>query len=437
MQQRISLWSQPNFMKLWVGQTVSQFGSQLNIVAFPLIAVTLLHANAAQMGILGALGTLPFLLIGLFAGVYVDSVRRRPLLAMADCLRFVLVAAVPVLYFMHHLIIVDLYIVEFTVGCATVLFDLAYQSYLPSLISRDSLTDGNSKLELSRSTSQIAGPNLGALLVQVLSAPVCLVIDAASYLFSVVAILLIPNTETPPPPQANRKMWSQIREGLAWVFQNRILWSIAACTATSNFFGSLSNTVYVLYLVHGLKLTGAWLGVIYGIGSVGGLLGAIVATRLTKRLGLGRTIILAILFGTLSHLLVPLAPPAAAVAISVLIFSQTIGWGCVTIYNINQVSLRQSITPNHLLGRLNASVRFIIWGSIPLGSLVGGWFGSRVGIYPTLWIGGIGAVFSVVWILLSPVRSLQAQPTIEPVIPFEDTSAGHTPLMADEPAVQS
>jgi MFS family permease len=406
----MSLWRNRDFLLLWGGQTVSQLGSAVTNVALPLAAVLVLRANAAQMGILGAVNMAPFLLVGLFAGVYADRVRRRPLLIAADIGRVVLMGAFPALYLLGRLTMVDLYAIAFLVGSMTVVFDVAYQSYLPAVVSREALVEGNSRLEVTRAVSFVAGPSLGGVLVQWLGAPLAILADALSYVVSVVSLLAIRGREPEPEPASHPTVWGQIGEGLRVVLGNRTLWSIAGCTSTSNFFGSISGAVYVLYVVRALHVSPALLGLIYGVGSVGGLLGALAARRLGLRIGTGATIIAGITVAGLGNLLVPLAPADLVVALPFLLAAQIVsGLGSVT-YNIQQVSLRQAITPDRLLGRMNASMRFIVWGSIPLGSLVGGFLAQRIGLHPTLWLGAAGGLTAGLWIVLSPVRTLRSQP---------------------------
>ncbi len=406
-----SLWRHRDFLLLWAGQTVSQFGEQITFVAFQLTAVLVLRASALQMGVLGAVQMAPFLLVGLFAGVIADRVRRRPLLIAADIGRAVLVGAVPVLWVLGRLTMTDLYVVSFLAGCLSVLFDTAYQSYLPAVVSRQGLVEGNSRLEASRAISQVAGPSLGGGLVQAIGAPLTILANGVTYVVSVVSLLMIRGREPEPAKApAGVGMWAQIGEGLRVVFGNRTLWSIAGCTSTSNFFGSIGQAVYVLYVVRQLHLPPALLGLVYGVGSVGGLLAALTASRLGLRLGVGTTIIAGMATAGVGSLLVPLAPGSVAAALPFLVAAQVLGGFGGTTYNIQQVSLRQAITPDRLLGRMNASMRFVVWGSIPLGSLLGGALAEAIGLHATLWLGAAGGLTAALWVLLSPVRVLRRQP---------------------------
>lgn len=245
---------------------------------------------------------------------------------------------------------------------------------------------------------------------QVFAAPVALVTDAISYLVSMTSLLTIRTREASPSVATDRHVWREIGEGLRFVLASHLMRSLAGCTGTANFFSGLTGAVYVLYFIHGLHFRGALVGVVYGLGAVGGLVGAVFAVPLTQRLGLGGTLVAAILESALLKLMVPLAPSRSPVSLVLLAVSaMATSFGAV-VYNINQVSLRQALTPGRLLGRMNASVRFLIWGTLPLGALAGGFVGSRWGLHATMWIGALGGITSVLWLLLSPVKSLREAP---------------------------
>lgn len=407
---KTTLWRHPDFMKLWMGQTVSQFGAQITLLALPLTAVLLLHASPAQMGILGAMEMAPFLLIGLFAGVYVDRVRRRPLLVAADVGRALLLATVPAMAALHVLVMPILYALGFLVGSLTVLFDVAYQSYLPALVSRKTLVEGNSKLEMSRAVAQIGGPGFAGVLIQWVTAPMALAANALTYVVSVVSLLWIRGEEPPAAPSGGKGVWADIGEGLTVLVGSPLLRSIAGCTATANFFGSASTAVFMLYVVHQVGLTPGLLGLVLAAGSAGALAGAAGASRIAGWLGLGRTIWMSSAVGAVGALLVPLATRPLSWGIPVLVVAYLLQSVGATIYNVNQVSLRQAITPGRLLGRMNASMRFIVWGVMPLGSLLGGAAGTVLGLRPTLAIMAVLAAFAPLWVYRSPVRQLMVQP---------------------------
>ncbi|MGC8486661.1 MAG: MFS transporter [Clostridia bacterium] len=404
------LWRHPDFLKLWGGQTVSQFGAQITTLALPLTAVLFLHASAFEMGVLGALGMAPFLVVGLFLGVYVDRRRRRSLLIMADIGRTLLLAAVPVLYLIHRLSIGILYGEAFLLGSLTVLFDVAYQSYLPALIPKETLVDGNSKLEFTRAVAQIGGPGFAGFLAQWLTAPLALVANALTYVVSVVSLLWIRGSEPEPAGSDGQGVFAQIREGLQVVFGSRYLRAVAGCTGTANFFATLAQAVYVLYVVHRVGLHPGLLGVVFGVGSVGALVGAAASGRLASRFGVGPVILGGIAVSAVGELLVPLARAPVAYGLPFLVGGSLVVSLGSTVYNITQVSLRQALTPHRLMGRMNASMRFVVWGVIPLGSLAGGLLGSHFGLRPTLVVAALGGLLAPLWIALSPTRRLVEQP---------------------------
>jgi MFS family permease len=417
---RGSLWRHADFMKLWTAETVSQLGTQVTLLALPLTAILILHATPFEVGLLGTAEFLPFILVGLPAGVWVDRLRRRPILIAGDLGRAVSLGSVPLAYELGVLHIAQLYVVAFVTGVLTVFFDVSYQSYLPSLVERDQLVDGNAKLEISRSGAQLAGPGLGGLLVQALRAPVAIFADALSYLWSAMWVFLIRKKELPieRPAEGHRSMRKEIREGLRYVWRHPYLRPIAFCTGSSNLFSSMFIAVLVLFAVRSLHMKPGLIGLALGVGNVGFLLGAFFAQRIAKRVGIGPAIIGSIGLASPVWLLVPLATPSTGFAILVITTLVT-GFGGMAVYNINQVSLRQAITPMRMQGRMNATMRFMVWGTLPIGSFVGGILGNTIGLRPTLWVGAIGSLFAFIPPLFSPVRSLREIPTFEEETPEE------------------
>jgi MFS family permease len=406
------LWRQPEFLKLWTGQTISLFGSQVSQLAIPLTAALVLNANPAEMGLLGAFEFAPFLLLSLFAGVWVDRMYRRPVLIVADVGRAILLGSIPAAAFLGVLRIEQLYAVGLLSGVLTVFFDVAYQSYLPVLVHREHLVEGNSKLEVSRSVAQITGPGVAGALVQLITAPMAVLVDAVSFIASVFSLLLIHAPEPVPVRHEGKSgsMWSELREGLVVVLGNPLLRSIAGCTGTSNLFSNAMQAVFVLYMTRELGLQPAVIGLIFAVSGPGALLGAVLAGWLARRLGLGTTIIASIFVGALSNLLIPLASGSAVQITAMLMIPMFIGGATSPIYNINQVSLRQAITPDQVQGRMNASMRFLVWGTIPIGALLGGALGQAFGLWPTIMAMVIGELLAPAWVLFSPVRQLRVQP---------------------------
>lgn len=408
------LWRHPDFLKLWSGETISLFGSQVTLLALPLTAVLLLKATPAEMGLLAAVEFLPFLVLSLFAGVWVDRLRRRPILILTDIGRGLLLGSVPLAYFFNVLSIELLYGVALLTGIMTVFFDVAYQSYLPSLVERDQLVEGNGKLAVSSSVAQITGPGVAGALVQLVTAPVAILLDAVSFLVSGFLISLIkkPEVKETRPTTEKHNIWKEIGEGLGVVFGNPILRSIAGCTGTNNLFSNILWVVFTLYMVNELKLEPALIGIVFAVGSIGSLVGAFAASQVATRFGLGRTIIGSAALG-FANFLIPLASGSGLATMPFLIAAMFITTFGSTIYNINQVSLRQAITPDRLQGRMNASMRFVVWGTIPVGALIGGFLGETLGLHATLWIGAAGITLAFLWVLFSPVRHLKVQPKFE------------------------
>jgi MFS family permease len=409
---RPSMWRQGDFMKLWTGQTISQFGDEITLLALPLLAIDL-GAEAIEFGILGVVRFLPWIFFTLPAGVWVDRIRRRPILIGADLARAALLVSIPIAFVGGWLTMIQVYIVAFFAGTFEVFFDVAYQSYLPSIIERDELVEGNSKLELSRAASQVAGPTVAGFLIQAIKAPFAIAFDALSYLGAALFIGLIRRPEAGPEPHdpADGKrpsMWQEARAGVGYVFSNRYLRSIAATTGTANLFGNIGQTVLILYLVEELGLNAGTLGIIFALGNVGVIVGALTGGRLAKAIGIGPTIIVSDALAGFAAFAVPLAPPNDPFWVLV-IGGVFLGFG-VVVYNVNQVGLRQAITPDRMLGRMNATMRLIVWGTIPIGALLGGVLGTVFGLVPVLWLSAIGTSLSFLPVLFSPVRGLREIP---------------------------
>ncbi len=423
------LWRHGDFLKLWSAETISQFGSQIDDLAFALVAILVLDASAFEVAVLGTVLFLPFILFTLPAGVWVDRLPRRPILIIGDFGRAALYATVPIAYVADVLTLWQLYVVGFLVGVFQVFFDVAYQSYLPSLVDRDQIIEGNSKFEISRSAAQISGPGLGGILVEILTAPYAVLVDAFSFLASGLLILRIRKPEERPERATNvdgtkTSFWQDVKEGLGFVLGNPNLRAQAGCTGTSNFFFSLGFSIYLVFAVRELGLSPGLIGVVFSVGAAGSLVAAFTAMRLSRRFGIGPTTIAVTLLSAPALLAVAFAPEGNA-ALPFLIASQLVlGFALVT-YNIVQVSYRQAICPARLQGRMNSAMRFIVWGTIPLGTLAGGALGTWVGLRETIAIGAIGSGFAFLWILLSPQRHLREMPE-----PVDDAPAAADPVPA-------
>ncbi|GAA3440612.1 MFS transporter [Planomonospora venezuelensis] len=403
-----SLFRHRNFMLLFGADTISQAGTQISLIALPFVALTALKASELQMGLLVAAETAAFLLIGLPAGVWVDRMARRRILVAADLVRGVLLASIPVAWWLDALTMLQLYGVALGTGLATVFFDIAYQSYLPSLISRDRLVDGNATLEVVRSTAGVAGPGLGGGLVQLLTAPVAVLADAVSFLGSALFLWRIDAAEQVPGRAERRGLLKEIGEGLRYVATHRILRMIAACTATANFANGIFAAVEMIFLSRVLGLAPGLVGLMFSAAAVGGLTGAVVVGRVSRRVGSARLIWLSMLVTSPFMVLVPLTEPGWGLSLFVIgTFVNSVG---VVLYNVGQVSFRQSVTPEHMLGRMNATMRFVVWGTLPLGGLAGGVLGEVLQARAALWVSAGLTMLAVVPLLLSPLRGMRDLP---------------------------
>ena len=399
-----------DFRRLWAGQSVSELGSQVSLLAFPLVAVAYLRATPFQVGILTACTTAAFLLVGLPAGAWIDRMHRRRVMMVADLGRMAAIGSVPVAYALGHLTLVQLYVVALVNGVLTVFFDVAYQSYLPSLVGLEDLVEGNAKLTASAQVAQVAGPSLAGGLVQALGGPVAVAVDAGSYLVSSVSLAVIGTVEEAPAPPTQARLRAQIAEGLAFVLGHRILRAIAGCTGTSNLFSSVQTAVEIVFLVRVIHLSAGIIGLLFAGAGLGGLMGAFLSSRLARRIGGVRATQAGILLNA-GALLLPLTGRGVAVALFAAgLFVNSIG---VVIYNVNQVSFRQRLCPPGLLGRMNATMRFLVWGEMPLGALLGGALGAGIGLRATLWVAAVGQVLAIVWLFASPMRTMRDFPPAE------------------------
>ena len=427
------LWRHGDFLKLWSAETVSVFGSQVGQLAMPLVAILVLDATAFEVAALGVVLFLPFIFFTLPAGVWVDRLPRRPILIIGDFGRAALLATVPIAYLADALTLAQLFVVAFLVGTLQVFFDVAYQSYLPSLVERAQIIDGNSKLEISRSAAQVGGPGLGGVLVQLFTAPYAVLLDAVSFLGSGLFLLRIRKAEEPRTvADANGQkpsLWTDLKEGLHFVLSNPNLRAQAGCTGTSNFFANVAFATLLVFAVRELGLSAGAIGIVFSLGAAGSLAAAFTATRVSARFGIGPTSIVATaLFGP-ATLLVAFAPAGDA-AIPILVVSQLIFGYTVVVYNIVQVSYRQAICPPRLQGRMNSVMRFMVWGTIPIGGLLGGALATWVGLRETIVIGAIGGGLAFLWLLLSPQRHLHEMPK-----PVDDHLATETALEEAVPSL--
>ncbi|MGA5642588.1 MFS transporter [Streptomyces cinereoruber] len=407
-----SLFKNRAFALFWASQSVSFLGTQISYVALPLTAVVVLDATPMEAGLLGALESLPFLLFGLFVGVLVDRRARRPLLIGANLIRFAALAWIPVAYLLNILTIAQLLLVTFLVGVMTVFFEIAYMSYLPGLVGKDRLMEANGRLQASASTAEVAGPGIAGGLIGVLSAPLVIAVDAVSYLVSALTLLRLPADEAPRPEagadaEGKQSVWASLREGFSLVGRNPLLrWCTIAVFFLSLFFSSVM-AVYFLYLIDEAGLSSTAVGLIVAVGSVGGLVGALLSDRLITWLGVGPTLVSAVAlpgFGFLLLATVDGNSLGAAVLAGVATF---IGFFGIPVWDVTVISFRQTITPEHLQGRVNATVRSLSWGTLAVGSLMGGALATGLGLRETVVISAIGLFVPSLIVLLSPVRRMR------------------------------
>lgn len=405
------LWRHPDFLKLWGGETAALFGIQVTNLALPLTAAVSLGATPLQMGILGAMQSAPSLVIGLFAGAWADRLRRRPILMVANGVRAAALGTIPLAALLGVLHIAQLYIVAFVTGCAGIFFMVAYQSYLATLVPRDQLVEGNSKLRLSEALAQIAGPSVGGALVQLITAPLTLAISAAAPLCSFLAISQIRATEPPPAASAARRsIWAEIGEGMRLVFDHPILRAVIGYDATATFCDSMIAAIYVLYVTRDLGIAPGVLGGIMAIGGPVAFGGALLTGRIVRAYGLGPTLIGALVINGLAALLVPLAGGPLALIVALLVGWRALSGIAQALYSINFYTLMQTVPPTRLQGRVNATARVFIWGAMATGALAGGALGQWLGLRLTMIIAVAGMLISPLGLLLSPVRGLREGP---------------------------
>lgn len=403
----------PDFNKLWLGQTVSEFGSRITRAGIPLIAVITLGASPAQMGILTAVASLPVLVFGLFVGVWVDRLRRRPIMIAVDLLRLALLLTIPAAALTGHLGIELLYIAVAAISVLGLVFETAYHAYLPSLVEREQIVEGNSRLSTSDALAEIGGPAIAGVLIQVISAPLAIIFDALTFLFSASSFALIRKPEPAPQPSAGlagkhgRSVMREIAEGVRVIARDPVLRTLAISLALRSFFGSFFSTLYDIYGIRDLGMTPGILGILIAGGGVGALLGALLSSRLQQRFGLGKTLVWSLLVSALVGLLTPLAGGSVIQASFMMITAQIVGDGAMIVYWINALSLRQLIVPDHLLGRTNASFGFLAQGIAPAGALIAGVLATGIGARLTLLIAVLGFLGTALWVSRSPVRRLE------------------------------
>jgi len=402
---------QPEFLKLWAAQSISQLGDQVTLLALPLVAVLTLDASAAQMGFLVAAELMPHLLFSLFAGVWIERVQsRRRLMIVADIGRAGLLASVPLAAAFDLLSFPQLYAVAFAVGTFAVMFDISWSTLFVSTVPRRDVVDANSKMSLSRSVSFVTGPSVAGFLVQIFTAPVTLLIDAFSYLGSALFLGRIKAKEPPLEDDGENGVLHSLRQGFSFVMRDEFIRPQLACVATINLFNFVFHAIFVLYATKELGVSPGILGLALGAGAVGGIIGALVAVRLERLIGIGPAFTVGAVLFPLPLVLVPLASGSElkiALLLGAAEFFSSVG---VMILDVNAGSLTFLRTPDRLRARTSGTFRFVNMGIRPIGALVGGALGTAIGLQTTLWISVVGALTGVIFLIFSPIPRLRDAP---------------------------
>ena len=405
-----SLWQHQDFVKLWVGQTVSELGTVVTRTAVPLVALLVLGAGPWELAVLVIVTSLGVLLVGLFAGAWVDRLRRRPLLIWDDFIRAGLLLSIPVAYALGGLRIEQLYVVMFLESCLGALFDAAYPAYVPTLIGRDRLVEGNSRLATSSSIAEIGGPGFAGALVQIVSAPFAIFVDAISFVVSAVTLLLIRAPEPEPPPRETRtRIVHEIAEGLRVVRRHAIVFPLAARSVPAHVFGAFYGVLYSIYLLRELHLDPFLLGIVISAGGVGSLVGSLFASRAVNTLGIGRALVGTAIAASALGVLTPLAQGPVAIAALMVFIPQLVGDGLQTIEGVAERSLIQGVISDRMLGRVNATLDVVSHGvGYPLGALIAAFIAEQIGVRGAIAIGWAGMALSLLFLVFSPIPGLRA-----------------------------
>jgi MFS family permease len=404
-----SLWRNADFRKLWTGQTISELGSVVTRTAVPLVAVLVLAAGPLQMAFLVVSASLAVLLVGLFAGAWVDRLRRRPILIWSDAVRAVLLFSIPAAYLGGVLRIEQLYLVVFLEGCLGALFHAAYPAYVPSLIGVDRVVEGNSKLATSSSLAEIGGPGLAGGLVQAIGAPLAIFVDAISFLVSAISLVLIRSREPPRPPRTLAiPIRLEILEGLRLVRRHAVLVPLTLRSIIAHIAGSFYGVLYTIYLIEDLQLSPLLLGVVVSAGGVGSLVGSFFASRVIARFGFGPALIGTAVGASMIGVLTPLAGGPLLLATLMVFLPQLIGDGLQTIEGVAELSLIQGVIPDRILGRVNATLEVFSHGiAYPLGALVAAALAGWIGVRGVIAIGWAGMAVSILLLVFSPLPRIR------------------------------
>lgn len=407
-----SLWREHDFFSFWLGETVSGLGTQVTFVALPMAAVLTLGAGVSQLGLLRFAEYLPYLAFTLPFGILADRFPRRTLMSVSYAARGALVGVVPVLAALGLLRLWNLVVVAFAVGLGAALFEVCWLSYVPGLVRPDRLVDANGKMAASHSGAEAVGPGLGGLLVQVLTAPYALALDSASYLLALLSLGAVRRREPPRVRSAAspRQVVTELAEGIRFAFGQPVIRATAFSAAVGNFFALVTETIFLVYAVRNLNLGAGLLGLVLTSTGFGGLLGAALANTVIRRAPVGVLYVAARLVGGIACLLLPLASGPKAVVVAACAASFFFNQAALAVANVLSSSLRQALSEDRIRGRMNASVRTLVFGALPLGSIAAGGLGSTLGLRATLWLGAIGYAAAVIPIIASPIPRLTAIP---------------------------
>jgi MFS family permease len=401
------LWRNTFFMRLWIGQTISVFGSMVGGFALPFVALLLLKATPFQVALLGMMAFIPGFLVSLFAGILVDRFPRKPVMIWSDVGRFVALSSIPIAAMLGGLSMVQLYVVAFLNGALGTFFDIAYHAYLPSLITRDELTEGNAKLTASASVAETAGFGLAGWLVQAFTAPIAMLLDAISFLISAISIASIQHPEALEKSETPNDIWLEARQGFAAIAQQPIVRTLVGSSVVLALFSRMFGSMIIVFTTRELGLSPGIQGTIFAVGGVTSLLGALAAEPLTRKFGLGSTLVISMCLIGLGMIAPAFAIGAGITSIALLILNQLLTDPAWTIHNINELTLRQSLISNDVLGRVNGSLRFLEFAANLIGLFLGGILGEVFGPRITLMIGAMGGFVAAIWLLTSPIWRLR------------------------------
>lgn len=424
-----SLRTHADFNKLWFGQTVSNLGDKVSRIALPTVAILVLHGRALDVGVLGALRFLPFLVLGPIGGIVADRLPRRSIMIVADIGRMIVIATVPLAFALHALTMVQLYVVTAAAGVLTVFFEVSYQAYLPALVGHELIGAGNQRLQTSRSIAEVAGAAIGGLLMQALGSALAILVDAGSFLVSVFGLVAIKHREPRPERTSEERaaVGADAREGINLLLHDTRLRGLMLSTTFVNLGAATANALLLVYAYTQVKLSPGEVGAAYAVGTCGMIAGAVFANKVAKRLTLGPTLITAAVVCGVSYVLLPLL--GGTNALVALILCQVVFGVADSVYGIHVMTLVQSITPPRLMGRVGGTALSVVWGSGTFGSMLGGIVGSLVGVVPGIIVGACIVAGSALFLVLSPVRAMRWYPEQEKE-PAEDE-----PVAEEQPSV--